>query len=83
MARTGQNVIKICKVVMTVFYCFVLFCIAKIAPNDLYFAKIFRGLRPLAPRRGFAPGPHWGLRPQTPAAAPSAAQAPPWSHGAI
>ena len=29
--------------------------------------KIFRGLRPLAPARGSAPGPRWGLRPQTPA----------------
>ena len=34
--------------------------------------KIFRGLRPLAPHRGAAPGPRWGLLPQTPAAARSA-----------
>ena len=30
-------------------YCFIPFCIAKIAPNGLYFAKIFRGLRPFSP----------------------------------
>ena len=31
--------------------------------------KNFRGLRPLVPAKGSAPGPRWGLRPQTPAAA--------------
>ena len=33
------------------------------------FAKNFPGgSAPLAPRRGSAPGPRWGLRPQTPTA---------------
>ena len=41
--------------------------------TPIVFKKI-RGLRPLAPARGTAPGPQWGLRPQTPAAAPSAAR---------
>ena len=39
----------------------------------LQFPKNFPGgSAPLAPRRGSAPGPRWGLRPQTPAAAHSA-----------
>ena len=37
------------------------------------FAKKIGSLRPPNPRRGSAPGPRWGLRPQTPAGARSAA----------
>ena len=43
---------------------------SKMALKSPYFLnKNFRGLRPLAPARGSAPGTCWGLRPHTPAAA--------------
>ena len=36
-----------------------IFCIAKIAFRPPLLLKIFRGLRPLTPARGAAPGPRW------------------------
>jgi hypothetical protein len=44
------------------------------APNTSSFLKnvvSFRGRSPLTPTRGFAPGPHWGLCPQTPYVPPN------------
>ena len=52
---------------ITQFAIILIFRIAKIASRPPLMLKILRGLRPLAPARGAAPGPRWGLRPQTPA----------------
>ena len=42
------------------------------------FFKKFPGASPPSPHRGFAPGPRWGLRPQTPVIMPRTLRVRPW-----
>ena len=51
------------------YYRFSVFCpsvLLKLLQNTSIFAKFSGGSAPLTPRRGSAPAPRWGLRPQTP-----------------